>query len=235
MNKILIVSNIIRRNKILYRLYGKSITFVYFFFGLRVLSKALKSQKQPRPEPPKTVENFEDLSWLFFSNFLNRGIIKMDIDEAAYLFKIVRENKPSYLVEIGRDEGGSTMLLSTAKNKEAELVSLDLKDKCNALVKKMIDKNTSLTIADSRSFTPKQKIDFLFIDGDHSFEGVKADFENFLPYLNPNADVLFHDAVGADRGILVTPPVNTFVTQLEKNQGLKLVKDVGSTRHFKKV
>ena len=37
--------------------------------------------------------------------------------------------------------------------------------------------------------------DFVFIDGDHSFEGVKADFYNILPYLKKGTPVAFHDIV----------------------------------------
>ena len=36
-------------------------------------------------------------------------------------------------------------------------------------------------------------IDFLFIDGDHSYEGVKHDFEAFKPWLTEHAIVAFHD------------------------------------------
>ena len=35
---------------------------------------------------------------------------------------------------------------------------------------------------------------FIFIDGDHSYEGVKTDFELCAPFLSPNAPVLFHDS-----------------------------------------
>ena len=41
-------------------------------------------------------------------------------------------------------------------------------------------------------------IDFLFIDNDHSFEGVKADFENFSPYVKSGGLVGFHDVVQGD-------------------------------------
>ena len=37
------------------------------------------------------------------------------------------------------------------------------------------------------------KIDLLFIDGDHSYEGVKKDFELYTKILNPNGLVLIHD------------------------------------------
>jgi predicted O-methyltransferase YrrM len=38
-----------------------------------------------------------------------------------------------------------------------------------------------------------KKIDMLFIDGDHSYEAVKADAAAWLPKLNVNTIVVFHD------------------------------------------
>ena len=37
------------------------------------------------------------------------------------------------------------------------------------------------------------KIDFLFIDGDHSYEGVKSDFELYSKILAPNGIIMLHD------------------------------------------
>lgn len=40
-----------------------------------------------------------------------------------------------------------------------------------------------------------RKIDFLFIDGDHTYEGVKGDFELYEQLLNGNSIVGFHDII----------------------------------------
>ena len=44
----------------------------------------------------------------------------------------------------------------------------------------------------------KEKFDIIFIDGDHSYEGVKKDYDNSLPLLNNNGYIIFHDI--ASRG-----------------------------------
>ena len=36
-------------------------------------------------------------------------------------------------------------------------------------------------------------IDFLFIDGDHTYEGVKKDYETYSPLVNENGYIGFHD------------------------------------------
>ena len=41
-------------------------------------------------------------------------------------------------------------------------------------------------------------VDYLFIDGDHSYEGVKSDFEKYSPLVRPGGIVAFHD-VAIDR------------------------------------
>jgi predicted O-methyltransferase YrrM len=41
-------------------------------------------------------------------------------------------------------------------------------------------------------------VDFLFVDGDHSYDGVRADVDAWLPRLAPGATVVFHDIGWAD-------------------------------------
>ncbi|MEO8732948.1 MAG: class I SAM-dependent methyltransferase, partial [Flavobacteriales bacterium] len=37
--------------------------------------------------------------------------------------------------------------------------------------------------------------DYLFIDGDHTYEGVKADYERYRPLVRPGGKIVFHDVV----------------------------------------
>jgi len=38
-------------------------------------------------------------------------------------------------------------------------------------------------------------IDFLFIDGDHGYDGVRADYELYAPLVRPGGIVAFHDII----------------------------------------
>jgi len=54
----------------------------------------------------------------------------------------------------------------------------------------------------SEAVTPNwhKPVGLLFIDGDHTYEGVKRDFECWEPHLLPHARVAFDDAVQQDGG-----------------------------------
>lgn len=43
-----------------------------------------------------------------------------------------------------------------------------------------------------------QKIDLCFFDGDHSYEGIKSDWESWKRHLTPGATVVFHDISWAE-------------------------------------
>ena len=49
------------------------------------------------------------------------------------------------------------------------------------------------TLKKARRILQGNKLDFLFIDGDHSYEGVKKDFEMYYPLVSDGGLVAFHD------------------------------------------
>ncbi len=53
-----------------------------------------------------------------------------------------------------------------------------------------------LIVADSRKVEPPSTtLEVLFIDGDHSYEGARADFDRWSAFVRPGGHVLLHDAV----------------------------------------
>ncbi|MEA2056535.1 MAG: class I SAM-dependent methyltransferase [Patescibacteria group bacterium] len=59
-----------------------------------------------------------------------------------------------------------------------------------------LDKYLKLHVMKSDEFAkkfPEKKFEYIYIDGDHSYEGVKADFEAFWPKLTEGGLILFHD------------------------------------------
>lgn len=61
------------------------------------------------------------------------------------------------------------------------------------LMQKQIIDNPNIEHCNSKS------VDFLFIDGDHSYEGVKQDFEMYSPFVKKGGIIAFHDIVISDR------------------------------------
>jgi len=55
----------------------------------------------------------------------------------------------------------------------------------------------------------RDPIRFLWIDGDHSWAGAKADFADFFPYLLPDSIVALHDALHEFAG-----PIRVFVEEM---------------------
>jgi predicted O-methyltransferase YrrM len=51
------------------------------------------------------------------------------------------------------------------------------------------------TIQQLASALGSKQIDLLFIDGDHSYEGVKKDFEIYQSFVSNNGIIAFHDIV----------------------------------------
>lgn len=75
----------------------------------------------------------------------------------------------------------------------------------------VVVKNSSYDVAPK--FYAEQP-DFLFIDADHSYEGVKKDFEAWFPMLEKGAFILFHDSVDAERH----PGATGFVAEILLNE-----------------
>lgn len=61
------------------------------------------------------------------------------------------------------------------------------------------------------------KIDFLYIDAEHTYEGVKRDIENFSPMMSENGIIAGHD-YGTQQFPGVTDAVNEMRPSIKKNE-----------------
>jgi hypothetical protein len=164
---------------------------------------------------PERVEGFEDLSFLFSSTILAHGIASLRLDEAAYLYRLVRTERPQVIAELGRFRGGSTFVLAAGAEAGSVVHSYDLATRqgldgaeldrqlSQALQRYGLADRVVLHVEDSRRATPPDAIDILFVDGDHTEEGVSADFERWSPHAR---HVLLHDAVAAADFIPTSDP-----------------------------
>jgi predicted O-methyltransferase YrrM len=187
---------------------------------------------------PADVRGFEDLAFLFSSNQLNHGVASLQVDEAALLYRLGRDAETGPVVEIGRFKGGSTFIFASALRSGVDLWSYDAHvalrpdmpgDALDAELREALERygladKVHLIVADSRTTDPPpDPIEVLFIDGDHSYAGAKADFERWGPFVRPGGHVLFHDAVDTGGYGNVYPGVARAVSEIgagwERQQG----------------
>lgn len=138
-----------------------------------------------------------------------------NMKEIALMRKIVRKlPKNAIVVEIGSFKGRSTNVIADElKYANGGLIhAIDLwkgntgwRDDFDTDVMKTFLNNVkynSHVIIPVRSDSKKaykqfkdNSVDMVFIDGDHSYEGVKADIQNFAPKIKTSGFLLLHDAL----------------------------------------
>jgi len=199
---------------------------------------------------PAEIRGFEDLAFLFSSNQLNHGIASLQIDEAALLYRVARDAGSATLAEIGRFKGGSTIITAAALHPKAELWSYDLhvalrpdmpgklldSELANALSRFELDSRVHLIVADSRLVEPpSEPLASLFIDGDHSYKGARADYVRWREFVAPGGNLLFHDAVDAGGYTNHCPGIARLVTEIERDDpDFARLPGAGSIAHFVK-
>jgi len=197
---------------------------------------------------PEGIRGFEDLAFLFSSNQLNHGVASLQIDEAALLYRLARDVESGPIAEIGRFKGGSTMVFATALPVGVELWSYDFHVALRpdmpgadldaelraALERYGLEGKVHVLVADSRTADPPPgELELLFIDGDHSYEGAKADFDRWSAFVRPGGHVLIHDAVDTGGYGNVYPGVARLVGEIDA--GWERQAGAGSIAHFVKV
>jgi len=153
----------------------------------------------------------------YFPLFLKKNIqlktfqIKSEIIE---FLNLVNAIKPKTVLEIGTAMGGTLFLLSRFSSSKALLISMDLlSDDISSrnfdFYKKIArsrqsivflegDSHKRLTLEKVEKILKDRKVELLFIDGDHSYEGIKKDFKMYSPLVKSGALVCFHDIVPGD-------------------------------------
>lgn len=115
-------------------------------------------------------------------------------DEIVWLHEKIEE-PPKLVLEIGGWSGGTARLWR--KLWGANVVTIDyqpkvqLKDECSRLIHARSENEETVYMALEAS--SGQLYDMVFIDGDHSAEGVSRDFELYAPLCRPGGVVALHD------------------------------------------
>lgn len=118
----------------------------------------------------------------------------MRSDEKLFLAYLAASlPQDALIVEVGTFTGGSAYLMGLASEGRARVVSIDPnKPEDMSLLEKV---NAEFFHGDAESYRAERSepIDLLFIDGDHSFSGVRLDYELLAPLVKPGGIVALHD------------------------------------------
>ncbi|MGZ5781262.1 MAG: class I SAM-dependent methyltransferase [Burkholderiaceae bacterium] len=145
----------------------------------------------------------------------------VSFEEAVLLYQLAKQVRSGCIVEVGSYRGRSTVFLAMGSLAGAKIQAYAIdphksfigvlggvfgpKDR-TAFYRAMLDNNCSELVAlinlSSEYFSASwnEPISLLWIDGDHSYEGVKRDFECWQPHLEANATVAFDDATDPNLG-----------------------------------
>jgi cephalosporin hydroxylase len=187
--------------------------------------KAEKKTKENPEEVIKTLKSFpsnninikeiSDFSWNFYNGLIRPIQIK---EEFVELLKIFQELNPKYILEIVTANGGTLFCFCKLAQDDATIISIDLpggpfsgdypewkipiyqafakENQKLYLLKK--DSHQQETLEEVKKILNGKELDFLFIDGDHTYEGVKKDFEMYSPLVKKGGIIAFHDIVNND-------------------------------------
>lgn len=133
--------------------------------------------------------------------------------EILALLRLLAQRRPRTVVEIGTDTGGTLFLWTRVAAPDAVLVAVDnqpigalgtwsawtivrrgfarARQRLVFLIPR--DSHDLRTLEELRGVLGDRRIDFLFVDGDHEYEGVKRDFELYSPLVAPGGLIAFHD------------------------------------------
>ena len=158
----------------------------------------------------KSIEDLVDFSFNYSRGYFAPMQVKSEITS---LLKFVKNFNPQVVMEIGTARGGNLLLFSKTLSTSSAVISLDLPQgdfgggyprwkiplfksfaspgQKISLVRQ--DSHTEEALLEIKNVLKNRKIDLLFIDGDHTYEGVKKDFELYGPLVRAGGIIAFHD------------------------------------------
>lgn len=150
--------------------------------------------------------------------YQGRGLFKsieprQNMAEIECLYEEVCKLAPKRILEIGTAKGGTLYLWCQAATPNATIVSVDLPGgeyggayhparipfyqsfarEGQHLHLVRADSHRPDTVEKVKNLFGRKSVDFIFIDGDHTYEGVKADFHQYSPLVRPGGLIGFHD------------------------------------------
>lgn len=154
----------------------------------------------------------DDVNELLAKDCLKHNALQK-FSELTDLLALIRGRQLNTVVEIGTSNGGVFYGLCKLAAPTATLVSIDLPGgpfggvmwidgnkalKSYGKPKQRLeflrhDSHRESTLKKLKGILGDKKIDLLFIDGDHTYEGIKKDYDMYAPLVGKGGLIVFHD------------------------------------------
>jgi len=128
--------------------------------------------------------------------------------EILELLEIIGQREPRYICEIGGSRGGTLFLLAHVAVHNARLMSIDtnynqsqirayryLGQRRQRITSLRANSHDAATLRAVEEWLGGERLDVLFIDGDHSLRGVQSDYQMYAPLVRSGGLIAFHDIV----------------------------------------
>jgi len=197
-----------RIGKILLAIHG------YFFYQIFLATPLFNKLANKCITPKDVVEtSYNAFNNLPFKLFGWNLAVQQIQEEFLNFLQIIVKRQPSTILEIGTCGGGTLFALTKIANPNALIISLDLPKgsfgggyypyripyyksfaKFNQKIKLVrADSHSERSLNKIKKILSKRQVDILFIDGDHSYKGVKRDFEMYSKLVKKGGLIAFHD------------------------------------------
>ena len=164
----------------------------------------------------RTFSEAFDFSQDFKSMWYNIRPMQRKVEFTDFIqFLKTRKNSLRSIMEIGTGKGGTLFLFSQVAGVGGTVLSLDNYTPpkwkkslflmfSNSVRIKLVSGNSSEseTVEAVNNAIKPEKLDLLFIDANHTYQGVKNDFDRFAPFVKDGGIVAFHDIIpGPGNGV----------------------------------
>lgn len=155
--------------------------------------------------------------------------------ELEHLAQLVASISPKNVLEIGTQFGGTFCVWCQLVPPEGKKISIDLVDGIHGGLSKtfceqrnialsrafenvhflMFDSHQQSTVERVKRILGDEQVDFLFIDGDHTYEGVLQDYTMYKDFVRPGGLIAFHDINESNVTVSTNCMVSKFWRELQ--------------------
>jgi predicted O-methyltransferase YrrM len=181
--------------------------------GRTILNKLFLSRVIRQVQRTGPVDDLGEVVNLAMGGYAKAIVPIQNREEILGLLRILKKARPRRLLEIGTAGGGSLFMFTRVAAADALIVSIDLPGgpfgggypewkiplyQAFPLPGQRLelirdDSHAPAVLNRVTALLGEELLDFVFIDGDHTYDGVKQDYAMYGPLVKPGGCIAFHD------------------------------------------